>query len=113
MAAPRRARLELQRRAAVLQADGAQRRWRQRVARHRRPDDGVEHQTPLDNGERIDGVGFAPLNVHNGWRRSTAVGYLKPNLSRKNLELMTKTQVRRILFDGNRAIGVEIERDGH
>jgi len=25
---------------------------------------------------------------------------------------MTKTQVRRILFDGNRAIGVEIERDG-
>ncbi len=64
------------------------------------------------NGERIDGVGFAPLNVHNGWRRSTAVGYLKPNLSRKNLELMTKTRVRRILFDGNRAVGVEIERDG-
>ena len=37
------------------------------------------------NGERIDGIGFAPLNVHNGWRRSTAVGYLKPNLGRKNL----------------------------
>ena len=42
------------------------------------------------NGERIDGVGFAPLNVHNGWRRSTAVGYLKPNLNRQNLELMTR-----------------------
>ena len=25
------------------------------------------------NGERIDGIGFCPLNVHNGWRRSTAV----------------------------------------
>jgi len=69
-------------------------------------------RNPDFNGERIDGVGFAPLNVHNGWRRSTAVGYLKPNLGRKNLELMTKTRVRRILFDGNRASGVEIERDG-
>jgi choline dehydrogenase-like flavoprotein len=35
------------------------------------------------NGQRIDGVGFAPLNVHNGWRRSTAVGYLKPKLEQK------------------------------
>jgi choline dehydrogenase len=69
-------------------------------------------RNPDFNGERIDGIGFAPLNVHNGWRRSTAVGYLRPNLRRKNLELMTKARVRRILFDGNRAIGVEIERDG-
>jgi choline dehydrogenase len=64
------------------------------------------------NGERIDGVGFAPLNVHNGWRRSTAVGYLKPNLNRANLNLMTETHVRRVLLDGRRAVGVEIERDG-
>jgi choline dehydrogenase len=64
------------------------------------------------NGERIDGVGFAPLNVHNGWRRSTAVGYLRPNLSRKNLELMTRTHVWKILFEGRRAVGVEVERDG-
>ena len=131
-AAARRARLGLQGRAALFQADGALRRRRQRMARHRRPDDGVEHQAALDdgkafveacerlqyprnpdfNGERIDGVGFAPLNVHNGWRRSTAVGYLKPNLGRKNLELMTNTHVRRILFEGKRAIGVEVERDG-
>src|SRR5450432_2258506 len=69
-------------------------------------------RNPDFNGERIDGIGFAPLNVHNGWRRSTAVGYLKPNLNRGNLELMTKTHVRRILFNGRRAIGVEVERDG-
>ena len=69
-------------------------------------------RNPDFNGERIDGIGFAPLNVHNGWRRSTAVGYLKPNLNRRNLELMTKTHVRRILFEGRRAIGVEVERDG-
>ena len=69
-------------------------------------------RNPDFNGERIDGIGFAPLNVHNGWRRSTAVGYLRPNLKRSNLELMTRTHVRRILFEGRRAIGVEVERDG-
>ena len=69
-------------------------------------------RNPDFNGERIDGIGFAPLNVHNGWRRSTAVGYLRPNLNRRNLELMTKAQVRRILFEGRRAVGVEVERDG-
>jgi choline dehydrogenase len=64
------------------------------------------------NGERIDGVGTVQLNVRNGWRCSTAKGYLKPNLNRKNLELMTRTLVRRILFEGRRAVGVEVERGG-
>ncbi len=73
----------------------------------------LQHPRNRDfNGARIDGVGFCPLNVHNGWRRSTAVGYLKPNLNRRNLKLMTKTHVRRILLEGRRAIGVEVERDG-
>jgi choline dehydrogenase-like flavoprotein len=67
---------------------------------------------PDFNGERIDGVGMVQLNVRNGWRCSTAAGYLKPNLKRKNIKLMTRTQVRRILFDGKRAIGVEVEEGG-
>ena len=72
-------------------------------------------QHPLNpdfNGERIDGVGMVQLNVRKGWRCSTAVGYLKPNLKRKNLELMTRTHVRRILFEGKRAVGVEVEEGG-
>ena len=67
---------------------------------------------PDFNGERIDGVGTVQLNVRNGWRCSTAVGYLKPNLKRQNLKLMTRAHVRRILFEGRRAIGVEIEEGG-
>ena len=67
---------------------------------------------PDFNGERIDGVGMVQLNVRNGWRCSTAVGYLKPNLKRKNLKLMTRTHVRRILFEGKRAVGVEVEEGG-
>jgi choline dehydrogenase len=72
-------------------------------------------QHPLNrdfNGEKIEGVGFVQLNVRNGRRVSTAVGYLKPNLNRPNLDLKTRTHVRRILLDGRRAVGVEIERDG-
>ena len=69
-------------------------------------------RNPDFNGERIEGTGFVPVNIHNGWRRSTAIGYLKPNLNRRNLELMTRTHVRRILFEGRRAVGVEVERNG-
>jgi choline dehydrogenase len=72
-------------------------------------------QYPLNpdfNGERIDGVGTVQLNVRNGWRCSTAAGYLKPNLKRKNLKLMTHAFVRRILFEGRRAVGVEVEQGG-
>jgi choline dehydrogenase len=72
-------------------------------------------QYPLNpdfNGERIDGVGTVQLNVRNGWRCSTAKGYLKPNLRRKNLKLMTRTHVRRVLFEGRHAIGVEVEQGG-
>jgi len=69
-------------------------------------------RNPDFNGERIDGVGFTQLNVRNGWRCSTAVGYLRPNLSRPNLALMTQSWVRRVLLDGKRAVGVEVERDG-
>jgi choline dehydrogenase len=67
---------------------------------------------PDFNGERIEGVGMVQLNTRNGWRCSTAAGYLKPNLARKNLKLMVRTQVRRILFEGRRAVGVEVERGG-
>lgn len=67
---------------------------------------------PDFNGERIDGVGTVQLNVRNGWRCSTAKGYLRPNLKRKNLSLMTRAHVRRILFEGRRAVGVEVEQAG-
>jgi choline dehydrogenase len=69
-------------------------------------------RNPDFNGERIDGVGIVQLNVRKGWRCSTAAGYLKPNLARNNLALMTRTHVRKILFEGRRAIGVEVEERG-
>jgi choline dehydrogenase len=55
------------------------------------------------------GIGLLPLNAVDGVRISTAVAYLMPSLARSNLEVRPHTFVRRVLFHGDRAIGVEAE----
>lgn len=64
------------------------------------------------NGPDQDGVGFYQLTQHNGLRWSAADAYLRPALGRPNLELVTDTLCTRLLFDGDQAVGVEIERGG-
>ncbi|KAA3656711.1 MAG: choline dehydrogenase, partial [Chloroflexi bacterium] len=56
--------------------------------------------------------GFAPFdrNVHRGQRLSASRSYLHPVMRRPNLTVMTRTLVTKILFDGKRAVGVEISR---
>jgi choline dehydrogenase-like flavoprotein len=62
------------------------------------------------NGPEQDGVGYYQLTQRNGMRCSAAVAYLHPAIARPNLEVITDALCTRILFDGNRAIGVEYER---
>jgi choline dehydrogenase len=64
------------------------------------------------NGRQQEGFGPMEMTVWNGRRWSAADAYLKPALKRPNLTLLTRTLARRILFEGRRAIGVEIERGG-
>lgn len=64
------------------------------------------------NGSRQDGVGFYQLTQRNGMRCSAAVAYLHPALQRPNLHLMTDTLVTRVIIDGKRAVGVEVEHRG-
>jgi len=64
------------------------------------------------NGAIQDGVGFYQCTQRNGMRCSAAAAYLHPAMSRPNLKLVTDAIATRILFDGNRASGVEIARDG-
>jgi len=45
--------------------------------------------------------------MKNGWRWSTAKGYLRPAKSRANLKIETEAFATRVLFDGKRAVGVE------
>jgi choline dehydrogenase len=59
------------------------------------------------NGFRQEG--FAPFdrNVHRGRRLSAARAYLHPVMHRPNLDVRTRTFVTKILFRGDRAVGVE------
>ena len=59
-----------------------------------------------------DSIGWCQQTRGGRWRGSTARTYLRPVIKRPNLEVVTKAMVRRILFDGVRAIGVEYERGG-
>jgi choline dehydrogenase len=62
------------------------------------------------NGPEQDGVGYYQLTQRNGLRCSAAVAYLHPATGRSNLTVITDALCTRILFDGDRAAGVEIER---
>jgi choline dehydrogenase-like flavoprotein len=54
-----------------------------------------------------NGYGYRQGTIWNGFRVSTASTYLRPAMTRRNLEVLTNTRVRRVLFDGKVAVGVE------
>jgi choline dehydrogenase len=58
----------------------------------------------------FDGVGPIPMNRRGDVRVSSAMAYLHPAQDRKNLTIMDKTTVLRVLFEGKRAVGVEVRR---
>jgi choline dehydrogenase len=64
------------------------------------------------NGPSQEGAGYFQLTSRNGWRCSTAVAYLRPARSRANLSVRVEALVRRILFKGRRATGVEFSIGG-
>jgi len=64
------------------------------------------------NGRRQEGFAAFDRNVHRGRRLSAARAYLHPVLRRPNLEVRCGTLVNRVLFQGTRAVGVEIAGRG-
>ena len=68
--------------------------------------------SPDHNAPDASGVGPAPLNNPNSIRFSTALGYLNPARHRLNLTIRPNCVTRRILFEGKRAVGVEVESGG-
>jgi choline dehydrogenase len=61
------------------------------------------------NGYRQEGFGPFDRNVHRGRRLSAARAYLHPVMHRPNLHVRTLALTTKVLFDGNRAVGVEYE----
>lgn len=64
------------------------------------------------NGARQDGVGFHDFNIRNGRRVSSAAAFLHPVKRRANLDIVTRAQVTRLLFEGKRCTGVEYQKGG-
>jgi choline dehydrogenase len=59
------------------------------------------------NGEKQDGAGYYQLTTRNGWRSSSATGYLSPMVvNRDNLGIHTMAHATQVVFDGKRASGV-------
>ncbi len=72
---------------------------------------GFSEDADLNNPDS-GGVGAIPMNNPNGIRMSTGLTYINPNRHRLNLTVRGNVLVRRILFDGKRAIGAEVESGG-
>ncbi|MDB5970837.1 MAG: glucose-methanol-choline oxidoreductase [Hydrocarboniphaga sp.] len=65
------------------------------------------------NGAEQEGIGIYQLTQQHGRRCSAARAYLLPHVAyRDNLSVQTHMQVQRILFEGRRAVGVEVLQDG-
>ena len=62
------------------------------------------------NGFRQEGFAVFDKNVVRGRRLSAARAYLHPVLDRPNLTLLTLATANKIVFEGNRAVGVEYRR---
>ncbi|MFE0046729.1 GMC family oxidoreductase [Streptomyces albireticuli] len=67
---------------------------------------------PDFNGPEQDGVGYYDVTQRDGLRCSTADAYLRPALDRPNLTVLSEARCTRLLFSGERAVGVEVERHG-
>ena len=64
---------------------------------------------PDHNDPDSTGVGPTPLNNVDGVRWSAAMGYLREARERPGLTIAARTQARRVVFEGKRAAGVEVE----
>jgi choline dehydrogenase len=60
------------------------------------------------NGFRQEGFGPFDRNIRRGRRLSAARAYLHPVMRRPNLKVETRAFVTKVLFEGNRAVGVEV-----
>src|ERR671916_376730 len=64
------------------------------------------------NGYRQEGFAKFDRNVHKGRRLSAARAYLHPVMGRANLDVHTRAFVSKVVFEGDRAVGVEYTRLG-
>ena len=70
---------------------------------------GFKHNEDFNAGDQL-GVGRFQVTQRNGMRCSAAVAYLHPHMERPNLTVLTESHTTKVLFEENRAVGVEVAR---
>ena len=71
------------------------------------------HPTSADfNGAVQEGVGMYQVTQRDGLRWSPAKAFLEPALSRENLGLLHSTLALRLVWEGKRAVGIEVDNQG-
>lgn len=66
--------------------------------------------TPDVNGFQQEGFGKFDQTIYRSRRYNAARAYIHPVKKRKNLTIKTKAFVTKIIFDGKKAIGVEVKK---
>ena len=64
------------------------------------------------NGAEQEGAGTYQMTIHRARRNSAARAFLRPAMGRRNLKVITRAMVTRVLIEGGRAVGVEYSKDG-
>jgi choline dehydrogenase/4-pyridoxate dehydrogenase len=64
------------------------------------------------NAAEQEGFGYIQQTIDRGRRCSAAVAYLHPVRSRRNLRIVVNALTARIIFEGDRAVGVRYRKDG-
>jgi choline dehydrogenase len=64
------------------------------------------------NGREQEGVGYSQMTRRGRWRGSTAQTFLREARSRQNLRVETEALASRLVFDGNRCVGVKFRQNG-
>ena len=64
------------------------------------------------NAPPREGIGYVQATQRRGWRHSAYRAYLWPARRRPNLAVRTHAHVRRVLFEGTQAVGVEYAHRG-
>ncbi len=69
---------------------------------------GIPRNPDYNSGEQA-GVGYFQRTIYKGRRVSAAVGFLRPALKRRQIDLRTDARACGIVFEGKRAVGVRYQ----
>lgn len=58
------------------------------------------------------GSSYFDVSQKNGWRLNASQAFIKPIAGRKNLTVMTTAAVNKLIFEGNRCVGISYLKDG-